>query len=894
MPRIAAWFLAAALAATLCCGHAAAGPRFSFATTPGKLPKEVVPRHYALRIAPSPAKDRFDGRAEIDIEVTKPVLAIVLNAVELRFVAASLRGETGQEAPLAVSIDAVREIATLAPASAPIAPGKYRLRIEYSGAIGAHPQGLYRIDYRLRDRGQLLDKAMLATQMEPTQARRLFPGWDEPAFRASFEITAVVDSGASAVSNMPVSKISELPDGKKEVAFEPSLPMASYLVALFVGEMETLEDGVDGIRLAIHTVKGKRESARYAMQATREIVHHYNEYFGERYPLAKLDQVALPGGMNGAMENWGAIAYNEGIFLYDAARDSQRRQQAVYGVIAHEIAHQWFGDLVTMAWWDDLWLNEGFATWLADKTADRFNPQWNLRLRGALAKDWALSEDARSTTHAIQTPVENEARAMEIFDSITYVKGAALLRMLETYLGEDVFREGVRRYVRAHRYGSATTADLWHELSQASGRDVGALSAPWTEQPGYPIVMVERRCTAGVARLTLAQERFVLLGQKAQPFLWKVPVILDAAGHRRTLLLEGASQELQIDGCGAVRANTGDTGYFRVQYDPENFRELASALPQLDAPDRLRLLSDTFALVQAGRVDVTRYLSLVDALGDETERSIWEQIMSALGMLRGLLDAPEQIESFDRYIIRVLQRPFARLGWEAKPGESADAALLRRSLIEALGMAGDAQVVREAQARFAARATRRIDPGIHAAVMNIVGRYADDATFEALLRQMREATDAGVRWEAQSALRHVREPKLVQRYMALLLTNELPPSDAVRNLTQLGAESDRPALVWGFVLENLSSVLAKASPQGRASVLPDVAAPFHDVARADELLALTKTHFDASALYRAQKSADWIRLKAEVKAREAQRAVAWARAHSDAHAEAASLPQSLK
>jgi aminopeptidase N len=878
--RTAAGSLALSAALLLCCiAPAGAEPRFSFATTPGKLPKEVVPRHYALRIVPAATYDRFDAEALIDIEVTRPVPAIVVNAAELSFKSVKLRAGNGNETSLAPRFDPQRETVTLTPSTAPIAPGSYRLGIEYSGKIGKHPQGLYQIAYKERDRGRLVDKLMLATQMEPVQARRLFPGWDEPVFRASFDIITVIDATLTAVSNMPQSKVELRPDGRKEVSFARSVPMSTYLVALFVGEMDLLEDSVDGIRLGIYTVKGKRERARYAMEATKQSVRYFNGYFGEPYPLVKLDQLALPGGITGAMENWGAIAYNEGRLLYSPGEDSLRQQQVVYGIIAHEIAHQWFGNLVTMAWWDNLWLNEGFASWMAGKTTERFNPLWGTRLRDALWKETALSEDARRTTHPIQTPVENDTRAMDVFDSITYAKGAAVLRMLEGYLGEDVFRAGVRSYMRAHRFSNTTTADFWHHLSGASGQDIGKLVAGWTEQPGYPVVKVSQECEKDAAAVTHAQERFTLNDVGAAPLAWNVPVILaDAAGTRRTVLLERNPQKLRFERCGAMLANAGDTGYYRSQYDDANFGRLLLVLRELPAPDRLRLLSDTFALSQAGRADVTRYLALVEKLGAETDRTIWDQVAGALRFLRELIESPGDQAVFDRYVARLLETPFARVGWDARPGEAADVALLRRSLIEALGRAGHEAVVREAQSRFAARAEKPIDPAIRPAVLNIIGRYAGQSAFEALLERMRGAVDMTDKWEVQAALRQVRDPRLLQRLMELMLTDELPPSDAVFNLTHIGEDSGRVEPVWRFVLEHLPAILAKASARGRPHVLPDAASGFSDAARADELIALTKTHLDATALYQAEKGADWIRLKAAVKAREARRAIEWARA----------------
>src|SRR5262249_28458354 len=330
----------------------------------------------------------------IDIDVKRSVLAIVINAADLQFKSAKL---SPGDITLTPAFDGQQETVALK-APGPVAAGKYRLDIVYSGSINKYFQGLYRVNYKQSEGGKLVEKTMLATHMEPASARRLFPGWDEPVYRATFDIAAVTDASLTVVSNMPEVATKPLPGGRKEVTFGTSVPISTYLVALFIGEMDSLDDAVAGIKLRIYTAKGKRERARYAMAVTKQLVLYFNDYFGERYPLEKLDQVALPGGLFGAMENWGAIAYNEARILYDPRRDPPRQQQSAYGIIAHEIAHQWFGNLVTMAWWDNLWLNEGFASWMAEKATDRFNPAWHMRLRYALSKEWALGEDARSTT----------------------------------------------------------------------------------------------------------------------------------------------------------------------------------------------------------------------------------------------------------------------------------------------------------------------------------------------------------------------------------------------------------------------------------------------------------------------------------------------------------------
>ncbi|TAN53511.1 MAG: M1 family peptidase [Betaproteobacteria bacterium] len=685
----------------------------------------------------------------------------------------------------------------------------------------------------------------------------------------------------TVVSNMPVARVTPRPDGRKEVSFARSVPMPTYLVALFIGELDVLQDELDGIALAIYTVRGKAAHAQFAMQATKDILRHFNDYFGERYLLPKLDQVALPGGFGGAMENWGAILYNESLLLVDPQASSLRQQQRVFGIVAHEIAHQWFGNLVTMAWWDNLWLNEGFATWMATRTAERFHPQWRSRLRAALNASEAMAEDARRTTHPVQTPVHDDARAFDLFDAITYTKGEAFLHMLEAYLGEGVFRDGVRRYLRAHRLSNATTADLWHHLAEASGRDVRAFAAPWVEQPGLPRVDVSQRCEDGRGVARLEQRRFTLNDPQAAPLAWPVPVtLLLDGGERRRALLGASPIELRLDDCRPV--HVAGEGYFRVRYDGATAQRLARQFARLGVAERQRLLGDTFALVQAGETDLADYLRLLEATAGESDRFVLAQAIESFAFLRNLLDAPRERAAFDDRLVRILRPPLARIGWSAQPGEDSEWPTLRAALIRALGLAGDPEVVREARALFAAHATQPIKPAIRGAVLDVVGRHADAATFERLLGLLRGATAVEHRWEFQSALRHATDPALRLRWWNLLLEGELPPGEATYNLQFAGASSDSAEEAWQFLLANLARVYAKASPRGRSYVLPEAASAFSDASRADELIRLTRQHLDAGALYQAEKAADAIRLAAAVKARQGKALRDWVAARGGA------------
>src|SRR5881398_4030397 len=483
---------------------------FNFNETSGKLPKEVVPTEYAIRIVPNLDDFTFAGSESVKLNVRSPVHQLVLNGLELKIEAATLDGKPLPKS--AAKIDKENELLTLTLPSE-LAPGDHTISLSFSGKINQQGQGLFYMRYQ--EHGSAARKVMLGTQFEATDARRFFPCWDEPAFRSRFQLTVVVPENWLAVSNMPIESEQKIAGGK-EVRFAPTPPMSSYLNVFVAGELDFIESRVGPTQIRVIATKGKAELGRYALEVSAEILKYYNDYFGVPYPLPKLDQIALPGGFGGAMENWGGITYFESALLFDPKNSSAETKQDIYEVLAHEMAHQWFGDLVTMAWWDNLWLNEGFASWMGTKCTAHFNPQWEVWLRRNLprdptrrvgiAKEQAMEGDARSTTHPIQQPIATEAEANSAFDDITYKKGQSFLRMLESFLGVEVFRDGIRRYIARHKYSNSTTADLWSALSEASGKPVGEIAAGWTEQPGFPVVKVNR----DAENVSLTQERFTI------------------------------------------------------------------------------------------------------------------------------------------------------------------------------------------------------------------------------------------------------------------------------------------------------------------------------------------------------------------------------------------------
>src|SRR5437879_6076474 len=639
---------------------------YEFASTPGKLPKQVVPLEYSVRIVPDLAKLTFTGSERIKVKATAPTRELVLNSAELEIAKTSVDGI--HLSPDTIKLDPNNELLTIAlPNELPA--GEHTVALEFSGKMTPKGRALYYMPYQEQGTGP--KKVALGTQVEPSDARRFFPCCDEPSVRARFQLTAVVPGNWLAVSNMPIESERKIdppsPNASpartsgatsigKEVRFQATPSISSYLNVFVAGELDLIETKVAGTQIGVIANKGKAEWGRYALASTAQILQYYNDYFGVSYPLPKLDQIAIPGGFGGAMENWGGITYYESALLFDPKNSSAETKQIIYEVIAHEMAHQWFGDLVTMAWWDNLWLNEGFASWMGSKCTAHFNPPWEVWLRRELprdptrrpgiAKEAAMEGDARSTTHPIQQTIATEAEANSAFDDITYKKGQSFLRMLESFLGEEVFRDGIRRYIAAHKYSNTTTADLWSALSEASKKPIGEIAAGWTQQPGFPVVKVKRE---GDGKVQLTQERFAVHFKNPPPLEWKIPLTYSVVGlpaepsaeageAPATLLMTSKIDNLQnIPTDRALKLNLNGAGNYRAEYDAPSWKLLLEALPKLGVEDRVNLLSDAWALVQADRAPVSIYFGLVEKLPASTDLAERAQIINLRDFVNRLL-----------------------------------------------------------------------------------------------------------------------------------------------------------------------------------------------------------------------------------------------------------------
>ncbi|HUA55904.1 MAG TPA: M1 family metallopeptidase [Candidatus Sulfotelmatobacter sp.] len=851
-------------AAALAVALIALGAAPARAAGAARLPDLAVPIHYDLTITPDLAAETFRGTVAIDVDVRTATDRLVLNAHDLAIERAELVDEPDaqRDAPPRAMVDAEAQTVTLAFAR-PLAVGRHRVAIAYDGTIQHdRPYGLFTMGY---DTAQG-KRRMLATQFEPADARRLLPCWDEPAFKASFTVTAVVPAAFTVVSNMPAARSEDLGTTKR-VTFAETPKMSSYLLALAAGDLETITTDVDGVRVGVVMTAGNAEKGRFALAAAAELLRYYNDYFGLAYPLPKLDLIALPGaGGFGAMENWGAITFFERLLLFDPSIASDAHRQEIYAVIAHEMAHQWFGDLVTMGWWDELWLNEGFASWMQNRAADRAHPEWQIWLGAQLARDFAMRRDARGTTHPIVQPVATVNQAAQAFDSITYSKGQAVIRMIEAYLGETAFRAGLRRYVREHAYGTATTDELWAALEAETGTPIARIAHSFTEQPGVPRVDVETRCRAGVLRIDLRQARFAVHDPAAAPLAWAIPVALAVPDRRDpvALQLDGAARVV-AGACGPAVVNAGAAGYYRTAYAPAPATALARNVAALAPADRLTLLADRWALVQARQAPVDGLLDMIDRLGDAPDRAVWQNVLGTLGAIDQLEQGLSGRAAFRRAARAMLAPLAARLGWEAVPGEPTNTGALREAMLQALGDLGDAGVIDAARRRFGAAQAggAPLPAALREPVLHIVGHYADADTFEQLHRLARETTDQSEKQQYYRALGGVLDPTLAARALALSLTDELPGALASFQVVRVAWAGDHAQQAWDFARAHLDALAAGLDPLRRYRFVPELMGAFADAAHAAELRRFAAARMPADARSEAERVAEDIAFKAE-------------------------------
>jgi aminopeptidase N len=851
--------------------EAPAQERFRFDSTPGHLSRQVVPQRCALTLDLDPDKDVFTGQARIDLRVRQALPSIELHAHELSAASARLVG-TGAARVLRVTPLPESQTWRLEPVDGrPIGAGAQRLEIAYTGKVNVAGQGLFAAPYEVGGRPQ----RMLATQLEAIHARQLFPAFDEPSFRTVFEIAVRAPNGVEVVSNMP-RVAGTAGSGTTLHRFAPTPPMPSYLVSVAVGRFEVSHARAVGVPLRAITAPGKRAQADYALRVTRQVLPYFTRYFGVSYALPKLDQFAVPSVRWGAMEDWGLISYAEDDFLVDPQRSSPDTVRNVYATIAHEIAHQWFGNLVTAASWEEIWLNEAFATWLERKTTDHFNPDWQVPLQSRLPIDRAMTLDASSATRAIRSGPVRETAVLDVFDPITYAKGGMVLTMLEQWIGADTFQRGLAAYMKGQRLSNATAADLWHYIGRASGQNVTRVAASWTDQQGFPLLQVSSTCEGGRQRLALAQSRFSSTGQGNSTQSWQIPVRWARGPQTGTMLMDAPQRTLELGACSDVPAivNAGGGGFYRVAYEPAAQRALTQRFAQLAPADRVTLLSDTFALMQSGRLPLQAYFDILEGLprvNDASRTLLWTLAGSELDFLDKAMagrPAQKQVRGFGRTL---LAPQLAQLGWAPPPGEDAQTAELRGTLVALLARFDHAPTIEQATRAFddddAGR--RPLPASLREAVTIATGMHADRAHFDRLLARLKAAQGEEERWMLVKALASGRDEQRAQELLAAALAGVAPPNVATAIPGQVARRSPFGEHAYRYTLQHWPALADMAGAWGRMFLLPDAAAGFSTPEQAGRLVDDQRSTAGANGDKLAAQEAENIRLRAAVKAREA-------------------------
>jgi aminopeptidase N len=830
------------------------------------LPSAVTPDHYRIEVTPDAKALTFTGKVRIDVTVHQPTDKIVLNAADLVIDSASLSGEGA--APK-ISYDEDEQTASFAFGHV-LKPGAYTLSLAYHGKIYQQASGFFALDYVSNGGGQA---RALFTQFENSDARRFVPSWDEPGRKATFELTAVVPADQMPVSNMPVAATETLTGGLKRVRFAETPKMSSYLLFFGLGDFERVHRMVDGVDVGVIVKRGDGARAAYALDAEAEILPYYNRYFATPFPLPKLDLIAGPGSSQffGAMENWGAIFSFEGDLLIDPRISTEGDKQNVYIVTAHEMAHQWFGDLVTMAWWDDLWLNEGFASWMENKVTDHFHPEWKVWLQGLQSKQGAMQVDARGGTHPIITPIYDVLQASGAFDTITYSKGQAVIRMLEAYVGEDAWRDGVRRYMHDHAYGNTTTDDLWAEMDKGSAPPITQMAHDFTLQSGVPMISLAATCAGERAsgQLTLTQGRFAIDPAPAET--WRTPVrIADVSGSslmpppQAVVVADGALTVKRA--CATPLINAGQTGYFRSRYAPNTLAAITERYPALSAEDQLGLYNDVATEAYVGEEPMGAFLALTDTFKGFAADPV---VMTAVaGRLAGLDDIYKGLPTqaaYRAYARGVLAPTYARLGWTKKAGESDNTNLLRSRIIATLGDLGDPAVVAEARRRFSGFLADRtsLDPTTRITVLAIVAANADPATWDQLHALAKSAKTQIERQQYYGLLGAAEDKALAQRALDLALSGEPEPTTAPGII---GAVSGaHPEMAFDFAVAHWDQISKLLEPSTQAGYIPRLLANASDARLIAKLDAFAAEHIPAGARQDVLKTDSTIRYVSRIR-----------------------------
>ncbi|KAL6596142.1 hypothetical protein ACP70R_047506 [Stipagrostis hirtigluma subsp. patula] len=838
-----------------------------------RLPRFASPLRYDLRLRPDLAACSFSGAAAVDVAVSAPTRFLVLNAAELAVDRASIRFQDlapsevvqfEEDEILVVGFD--REL--------PVGEGV--LKMDFTGTLNDQMRGFYRSKYEYN--GEL--RNMAVTQFEAADARRCFPCWDEPAFKAKFKLTLEVPSELVALSNMPAVK--ETANGPlKTIYYEESPLMSTYLVAIVVGLFDYIENStLQGTKVRVYTQVGKSNQGKFALDVAVKSLDLYKDYFATPYPLPKLDMIAIPDFAAGAMENYGLVTYRETALLYDELLSSASNKQQVAITVAHELAHQWFGNLVTMEWWTHLWLNEGFASWVSYLAVESLFPQWNNWTQFLDETTSGLRLDALAESHPIEVEINHASEIDAIFDSISYDKGASVIRMLQSYLGAERFQKALASYIKKYAYSNAKTEDLWAVLEEETGEPVKDLMTTWTKQQGYPVIYAK----LNGHDLELEQAQFLSDGSSG-PGMWIVPITSCCGSYdaQKKFLLKDKTDTVNIkeftDSLGAdgfwIKLNIDQTGFYRVKYDDELAAGLENAIKakKLSLMDKIGIVEDSYSLSIARKQTLTSLLRLLSAYRDESDYTVLSHVTSVcLGISKISVDAtPDLNKDIKHLLINLLLPAAKKLGWDRKDGESHLDVMLRSLLLIALVKLGHDETINEGIRRFhifvGDRKTSLLPPdnrkAAYLAVMRTVNS-SSRAGYDALLKIYRETAEAQEKSRILGSLSSSPDKDIVFEALNFMLTDEVRNQDSFYLLGGISLEGREVA--WTWLKQNWDYVL-KTWPSSSliSDFINSIISPFTSEAKADEVSEFfdgrIKPSFQRAlkqSLERVRISAKWI------------------------------------
>lgn len=785
-----------------------------------RLPETARPDNYKLIFTPDLENAKFEGDETISISVLKTTSEVTLNAADIDFHEVTITSG-GATQTARVTPEKEKEMVVLS-VEKPLPAGPAKIHITYTGILNSEMRGLY---LGKDDQG----RKYAATQFESTDARRAFPSFDEPDYKATFDITAIADKGQVAVSNYRVLSDTPGPGDKHTVKFATTAKMSSYLAALVVGNFEYVEGSADGIPIRVYSTPGKKEMGRFALEAAEQIVKYDDKYFGIKYPYGKLDLIALPDFSAGAMENVGCITFREVLLLIDEKDGSVDLKKTIASVTSHEIAHMWFGDLVTMKWWDDIWLNEGFATWMANKPLEKWRPDWDFDLDDVSGTGGTLNVDALDNTRPIQQAAETPAQIQELFDGIAYGKAAAVLRMLEAYLGEETFRQGINAYVKQHEYANATADDFWDTQAKTSKKPVDKIMPTWVKQAGEPMIDVKAKCTGTSTNVTLRQQRYYFDRVKfdsANDQLWQIPVCLkgSAGGATKCEVLGKKEDSFTLPACSEwVLANAGATGYYRSGYQPDAVSALAhDAEKKLTPAERISLQNDIWASVRVGREPVGDYLAFAQGVQTDRNRAVLEDVLGRLDYIGEYLLNNSDRDTFRAWLRQYLNPIMKEVGWEPKPGESDEQKTLRSRVLTALGVdAREPEALSKAReiADKALSNPESVDHQLAGSALAVAAINGDAAFYDKIMSALKKTKAPEEYYAYFYTLPQFKDPQLLERTLQFAVSPDVRSQDALGLISNVLQNPEGEKLAWNFVQQHWNEVEKAGGPFASAQIV---------------------------------------------------------------------------